>query len=241
MPSLFKTEVRYKNIVPISGIYGWIPKGTLLSGREWIETLLFEVSENSFPKMFKQIVPHILFKDGDDNPPAAILDNNGQVVLSLCKVCGQAEVDLAESCPGDPAVANAVFLGTAIKKYQEIAAAIKVQEQNLALKKEQLAAKSELVMKLLGIEEGTVVERHSTDPTMSRILLFRGEVTNISSITGQAMVQAYYADGKAHYVRIWNGDMRYSKLTQSPEKREYITVENHHKYTIIPKPTLENG
>lgn len=44
-------------------------------------------------------IPHSLWSDNDPNPPEQILDRNGQVCLSLCKNCGQAEADLEEFCP----------------------------------------------------------------------------------------------------------------------------------------------
>jgi hypothetical protein len=43
---------------------------------------------------------HGLYKDGDDNIPYGITDRNGDVVLSLCKVCGGAECALTTNCPG---------------------------------------------------------------------------------------------------------------------------------------------
>jgi len=45
---------------------------------------------------------HDLWKDGDDDIPKAITDNNGAVVLGLCKVCGGGECELATNCPGRP-------------------------------------------------------------------------------------------------------------------------------------------
>jgi hypothetical protein len=42
--------------------------------------------------------PHVLYKDGDENIPDGIKDSNGQVVLSVCKVCGKAETELDEPC-----------------------------------------------------------------------------------------------------------------------------------------------
>lgn len=43
---------------------------------------------------------HKLYVTGDAGAPDAIKDQNGAVVLGLCKVCGQAEVDLTPECPG---------------------------------------------------------------------------------------------------------------------------------------------
>lgn len=47
---------------------------------------------------------HYLWMDGDLNIPSAICDSNGQVVLAWCKICGQAEGELASVCPGPRAV-----------------------------------------------------------------------------------------------------------------------------------------
>lgn len=45
---------------------------------------------------------HEFYNYGDANIPKDICDPHGSVVLSLCKVCGQAEADLAQECPGAP-------------------------------------------------------------------------------------------------------------------------------------------
>lgn len=44
--------------------------------------------------------PHSFYNDGDDGIPRDICDTHGSVVLSLCKICGQAEGDLEPACPG---------------------------------------------------------------------------------------------------------------------------------------------
>lgn len=41
---------------------------------------------------------HTLYKTNDPEAPATIRDRNGEVVLSLCKVCGKAEGELGEPC-----------------------------------------------------------------------------------------------------------------------------------------------
>ena len=41
---------------------------------------------------------YILYTDEDKNAPESIKDRNGQVVLSMCKVCGKAEIELSEPC-----------------------------------------------------------------------------------------------------------------------------------------------
>ena len=43
---------------------------------------------------------HDLIKTGDEDSHRAIEDTNGEVVLAQCRVCGQAEGELAEVCPG---------------------------------------------------------------------------------------------------------------------------------------------
>lgn len=45
---------------------------------------------------------HQLYETGDPRAPLAILDRNGEVVLSLCKVCGGAEGAMPTDCPGKP-------------------------------------------------------------------------------------------------------------------------------------------
>lgn len=47
---------------------------------------------------------HYLYKDGDNNVPSTLLDRNGQIVLSMCRICGKAEGELSESCEqaGEP-------------------------------------------------------------------------------------------------------------------------------------------
>lgn len=39
---------------------------------------------------------HVLYKTGDADAPSAILDRNGEVVLSCCRHCGRAEIELDE-------------------------------------------------------------------------------------------------------------------------------------------------
>ena len=41
---------------------------------------------------------HILYKTEDADAPDVIRDANGEVVLGLCRICGKAEVELAEPC-----------------------------------------------------------------------------------------------------------------------------------------------
>lgn len=39
---------------------------------------------------------HILYEQGDKDAPRAICDSNGDVVLSLCRICGAGEYELWE-------------------------------------------------------------------------------------------------------------------------------------------------
>lgn len=48
-------------------------------------------------------VAHVLYRNGDNDIPASICDRDGQVVLSMCKVCGKAEIELSEPCEKTPA------------------------------------------------------------------------------------------------------------------------------------------
>jgi hypothetical protein len=41
---------------------------------------------------------HELYTDQDIDRPESICDQNGDVVLALCKRCGKAEVDLNQPC-----------------------------------------------------------------------------------------------------------------------------------------------
>lgn len=41
---------------------------------------------------------HTLYKTNDPEAPATISDRNGEVILSLCKVCGKAAGELGEPC-----------------------------------------------------------------------------------------------------------------------------------------------
>ena len=47
---------------------------------------------------FRYETTHQLYKTGDIDAPNSIKDNNGEVVLDLCRKCGQAEIELRESC-----------------------------------------------------------------------------------------------------------------------------------------------
>lgn len=43
---------------------------------------------------------HVLYETADKDRPEWICDGNGEVVLSLCRVCGGAECSLPTNCPG---------------------------------------------------------------------------------------------------------------------------------------------
>lgn len=45
---------------------------------------------------------HVYYRQGDPDVPPGITDGYGSVVLSQCRICGQAECQLAEECPGSP-------------------------------------------------------------------------------------------------------------------------------------------
>lgn len=58
----------------------------------------FKAGWNAYAKL-RFSNEHELYSDSDPVKPDAICDSNGQVVLGLCKVCGQAEGDLEPTCP----------------------------------------------------------------------------------------------------------------------------------------------
>ena len=43
---------------------------------------------------------HILYKTEDTDRPRDICDTGGEVVLSLCRICGGAEGAMPTNCPG---------------------------------------------------------------------------------------------------------------------------------------------
>lgn len=51
---------------------------------------------------------HVLYRTRDKDAPESIKDRNGDVVLSLCRVCGRGEIELAEICsaPREPEVSD---------------------------------------------------------------------------------------------------------------------------------------
>ena len=46
---------------------------------------------------------HVLYTDADADRPKEICDQNGSVVLDLCKRCGRGESELSEPCWTNPA------------------------------------------------------------------------------------------------------------------------------------------
>ena len=46
------------------------------------------------------MVKHQLWEKGDAGLPTVLTDRNGDVVLGMCRVCGQAEAELEDTCPG---------------------------------------------------------------------------------------------------------------------------------------------
>ena len=44
---------------------------------------------------------HVLYQKGDKNIPSQLLDENGDVALSMCKICGKAESELIQECKSD--------------------------------------------------------------------------------------------------------------------------------------------
>ena len=55
-----------------------------------------ELLKSMFPATMEE--QHLLYKTGDKDAPEVIKDNNGEVVLSLCRICGKGEADLREEC-----------------------------------------------------------------------------------------------------------------------------------------------
>lgn len=48
----------------------------------------------------RAMVKHQLWEKGDAGLPTVLTDRNGDVVLGMCRVCGQAEAELEDACPG---------------------------------------------------------------------------------------------------------------------------------------------
>lgn len=47
---------------------------------------------------------HVLYQQGDSDLPKYICDQNGDVVLAQCRVCGAVEIELDVACTGQPLV-----------------------------------------------------------------------------------------------------------------------------------------
>lgn len=60
-------------------------------------------SENELRRLQTEVKPvvvpvHDLYTDADADAPSCVRDDNGRVVLGLCKRCGRAEAELSELC-----------------------------------------------------------------------------------------------------------------------------------------------
>lgn len=54
---------------------------------------------------------HTFFHRQDAGVPKAILDRNGDIVLQMCKACGQAEAELTKACPAHGVEPHASVMG----------------------------------------------------------------------------------------------------------------------------------
>lgn len=62
------------------------------------------VSETAFRASLANHPTHSLYVTGDRDAPRAIRDLNGCVVLSMCRACHRAEIELAQPCDRRPVV-----------------------------------------------------------------------------------------------------------------------------------------
>lgn len=100
--------------------------------------------------------PHVLFKTGDADAPAQILDRNGEVALACCKVCGKAEAELTDvECPPDPA-----FVDRALAQ----------QDEREVLRAAQAAAVMPMIGPLLDAWEGADREAMEEEPELAKWL-----------------------------------------------------------------------
>lgn len=75
---------------------GWLDKcGAKPTG---FESRLYKKFQSVIAKATNR--QHVLYETGDEDSYDAIEDEDGDVVLEKCRVCGQAEVDLEPECPG---------------------------------------------------------------------------------------------------------------------------------------------
>lgn len=57
------------------------------------------------------MVDHTFFHRQDAGVPDAIFDRNGDIVLQMCKACGQAESELDKDCPAHGVEPHASVMG----------------------------------------------------------------------------------------------------------------------------------
>lgn len=75
------------------------PPGTVISSPEWWAAKIEFRLRTEWGKE-QGLTRHEFYKDGDKDVPEQIKDRNGQVVLTLCKLCNQAEGELeSDYCP----------------------------------------------------------------------------------------------------------------------------------------------
>lgn len=79
------TELRTRHVAGCNG-----PSPTLVTFADRIDAAI----------RGRAMVKHQLREKGDPGLPDVLTDRNGDIALGMCKVCGQAEAELADSCPG---------------------------------------------------------------------------------------------------------------------------------------------
>jgi len=73
----------------------------IIDGREIKPTVAGDVAPvDALQKLVNTTIAHHFYAPTDPDCPKALLDSNGDMVLAMCRVCGQAEGDLEEKCPG---------------------------------------------------------------------------------------------------------------------------------------------
>ena len=75
------------------------PPGTVISSPEWWAAKIEFRLRTEWGKE-QGLTRHEFYKDGDKDVPEQIKDRNGQVVLTLCKLCNQAKGEIeSDYCP----------------------------------------------------------------------------------------------------------------------------------------------